>query len=324
MVHGMMTRSPVLRSLRWRPRISRTPERKPGSRPGRNLCLLVTAAVCLAILAAGVIQAQSYDAVQPGNGGAIDGPTRYGDGRLNLDYFRGYLSDTGSIAAGALAWRPADWLKVSLILGATLRLADEDEDIEIWVQSKRDNRTNTVAAIGRPFGDGRYVLPALGALHFYGRFSGNNKLRRTALLGCESVVVSGVITGAIKYLSHKHRPSSGQVDEIAWGGPAASTAHLSFPSGHATCAFAIGTVVAMEYESNAFVPPLAYAAAALCAFSRVNDNAHWMSDVIVGSAIGHLTARALVGRHGGGRRSSLDLEPLLSSRGTGLSLSYRF
>jgi membrane-associated phospholipid phosphatase len=308
-----------------RPAVFRTPRHDCRARFGLDLCLIVTAAAILAILSANVIQAQPRDAVQPrGRGDTVDGWRQSGGVGLNLDYLRGYLSDTGNIAASALAWRPADWLKVSLLVGATLRLADEDEDIKTWVQRKRDDRTNTIAAIGKPFGDGIYTLPVLGVLYCCGRFSGNERLRRTALLGCESVVVSGVITGAIKYLAHKPRPSSREVDGIPWGGPAASTAHLSFPSGHSACAFAIGTVVAMEYKGNALVPPLAYAAAALCAFSRVNDNAHWMSDVIVGSAIGHLTARAIVGRHGGGHESRLGLEPLVSNRGTGLSLSYRF
>jgi membrane-associated phospholipid phosphatase len=247
-----------------------------------------------------------------------------GDIRLDQEYFKGYLYDTRHIAASALDWRPADWLRLSLLVGATLRLADEDDDIKTWLQSRRSPRTDAVASLGRPFGDGRYALSALGALYCYGRLSGNHKLQRTALLGFESAVISGAVTGVVKYLSHKRRPSSAETDEVPWGGPAASGAHLSFPSGHSACAFAVGTVIAMEYEERPLVPLLAYSAAALCAFSRLNDNAHWMSDVIVGSAIGHLTARAIVNRHCAGRESRLDLEPLLSGRGMGLSLCYRF
>jgi hypothetical protein len=246
------------------------------------------------------------------------------DVKLGAKYFRGYLSDLGGIVSSTLAWRPSDWLKLSLMLGATLRLADEDEDIKDWLQKRRRSSTNTVAAIGRPFGDGRYVLPGLGVLYCYSRLCGDNRLRRTALLGFESAVVSGAITGAIKHLSHKRRPSSAEVDEVPWGGPAASAAHVSFPSGHSACAFAVSTVIAMEYEEKTLVPALAYGTAVMCAFSRLNDNAHWMSDVIVGSAVGHLTARAIVRRHCGGSDGRLALEPLLSNRGTGLSLSYRF
>lgn len=288
----------------------------------RLITLLVVALVMVSPGAAG---AQPRDAGRVGDlGDAPASGDRSGPVNLDLDYFRGYLHDTRHMAASALAWRPADWLRLSLVVGVTLRLADEDGDLKVWMQNKRSNSTNTVAAVGRPFGDGRYVLPALGTLYCYGRLSGNGRAQRVALLGCESVVISGAITGAVKYLSHKRRPSSVETDEIPWGGPAASTAHLSFPSGHSACAFAVGTVFAKEYEDTPLVPLLAYTAATLCAYSRVNDNAHWVSDVVVGSVIGHLTARAVVARHGGVRTTRLGLEPVLGERGTGLSLSYRF
>jgi membrane-associated phospholipid phosphatase len=286
------------------------------------LCSLVFG--ILAVSSIEPIQAQPMDGIRHQY---LDGTPRFrqsGDVRLGPAYFRGYLSDTGSIASSALAWRPADWLRLSLMVGATLRLADEDDDIKTWLQSRRSPRTDAVASIGKPFGDGRYILPALGVLYCFGRSSGNDRLQRVALLGVESAAVSGVITAAMKYLSHKRRPSAVEGDEIPWGGPAASTAHVSFPSGHSACAFAVATVIAMEYEEERFVPVLAYGAAVMCAFSRLNDNAHWMSDVIVGSAIGHLTARVIVGRHSGGGESHLGLEPLFNNRGTGLSLTYRF
>jgi hypothetical protein len=75
----------------------------------------------------------------------------------------------------------------------------------------------------------------------------------------------------------------------------------------------------MEYADHSLVPPLAYCAATLGALSRVNDNAHWMSDIILGSAIGHFTAKAIVGRHGGGASSRVSLVP--ATRGGGLSLA---
>ena len=228
---------------------------------------------------------------------------------LNIDYLRGCVTDAGNVLACAVPSRPMDWLKSSLVLAATLRLADEDEDIQAWLQARRDGRSNTVAGIGKPFGDGKFILPALGVAYFYGRFSQDRRLQRTALLGCESVVVSGAITGVIKYLSHKQRPSSGVEDDIPWAGPALATAHVSFPSGHSACAFALGTVLALEYGDKTLVAPVAYGAATLCAFSRLNDNAHWLSDVIVGAAIGHLTAKAIVRRHGGRYSAARDQRP---------------
>jgi hypothetical protein len=126
---------------------------------------------------------------------------------LNVKYLKGYISDTKAIAVSPLSWRPSDFLSLSLAVCAALTLADEDRDIQAWVQSNRSDDSNMVADLARPIGDGKYALPALGVLYCYGRFTGNDRVRRTALLSLESIAVSGAITGAVKYVTHKQRPA---------------------------------------------------------------------------------------------------------------------
>ena len=58
----------------------------------------------------------------------------------------------------------------------------------------------------------------------------------------------------------------------------------SFPSGHSSVAFATATMYQMWYGWKAGIP--AYAFAAVTAFQRLDDNRHWLSDVIMGAAIG--------------------------------------
>lgn len=258
--------------------------------------------------------------------GALSAPgyRRAGKVGLGTDYFAGFLSDTRDVLLSPSAWRPSDWIKFSLIVGITTALADEEDDVQAWVQEKRTSDTAEISRFAKPFGDGRYTLPALATLYGIGRLTGSTRARRAALLGVESFVVAGIFTETIKHTSHKHRPGSGDLEDITWDGPRASGANLSFPSGHAASAFAVATVVASEYRDDAVVPPLMYGAAALCALSRVHDNAHWISDVIIGSAIGHFTAKAIVRLHGGRSDMNFKLQPVLNDRTAGLSLSYRF
>jgi membrane-associated phospholipid phosphatase len=244
--------------------------------------------------------------------------------RLGAGYFINFAADTRSILTSAGRWEPSDWIKFSLLVGVTAAIADEEEDIQGWVQEHRDSRTGNVARIAKPFGDGKYTLPALATLYVVGRLSGSERARRTALLGVESFVVTGIFTETLKHTTHKHRPRSGDLENIAWDGPKATRANLSFPSGHAASAFAVATVVASEYGDSRVVPPLAYGAATLCALSRVHDNAHWTSDVIIGSAIGYFTARAIVGLHGSGGERTFSVRPMLDQGRAGLSLAYRF
>ena len=65
----------------------------------------------------------------------------------------------------------------------------------------------------------------------------------------------------------------------------------SFPSGHATIAFACATVLAWASPKLA-VP--AFVLAAAIAFSRVYDGVHWPLDVLGGAALGVLLATALL------------------------------
>jgi undecaprenyl-diphosphatase len=74
----------------------------------------------------------------------------------------------------------------------------------------------------------------------------------------------------------------------------------SFPSGHATAAFACATVLAWRAPRLAF-PAFALAAAIAC--SRVYVGVHWPLDVLAGSALGALIATALLMLAAAPRRS---------------------
>jgi len=58
----------------------------------------------------------------------------------------------------------------------------------------------------------------------------------------------------------------------------------SFPSGHSSVAFATATMYQMWYGWKGGLP--AYAMATLTAFQRLDDDQHWLSDVLMGAAIG--------------------------------------
>jgi hypothetical protein len=212
------------------------------------------------------------------------------------------------------------------ITGLASVISSSDGSVQSWVQSSRSEGGDQIARIAEPFGNGRYVFPSLGLAYCYGRISGDERIQRASLLSIESALVSGAVSGAVKYLSHKHRPpvSSPDEDEAQWDGPGFHNADLSFPSGHSTLAFALATVMVSEYSDHRIVAPIAYGIASLVAFSRVSSNSHWVSDVIVGASIGHFTARAIEDIHGGNGDGHLSLAPVLDRRGPGLCMAVKF
>ena len=106
-------------------------------------------------------------------------------------------------------------------------------------------------------------------------------IRLSAVLAVESVLVNGVI----KSLFRRKRP--------VWESEAPRPHKLrqplssSFPSGHASAAFAAATILAEDNPAW----PLYYAAAALVASSRTYVKIHHASDVLAGAATGILIGR---------------------------------
>lgn len=239
---------------------------------------------------------------------------------LNGSYFKGYLSDTGAIMTSPLHWKGSQWREATLVAGITAALYSVDGKVKREVQENRTSWGNETARAARRFGEGQYTLPAMGTLYLYGRFTEDEKAEETALLGLESFVVSGVFTGALKALGHRDRPNTGHPSDT-WHGPGLSSSNLSFPSGHSTSAFSLATVFATEYADNRFVPPTAYGIATLTALSRVNDNAHWFSDVFFGSAVGYFTARAICTMHSGAGTAVL---PVVDGKYAGFMINHPY
>jgi len=60
----------------------------------------------------------------------------------------------------------------------------------------------------------------------------------------------------------------------------------SFPSGHATLAFAVSSAMA-NYLNNIYWKIGWYSIATLVGTARIYHDKHWLSDVVIGSAIGY-------------------------------------
>jgi membrane-associated phospholipid phosphatase len=119
-----------------------------------------------------------------------------------------------------------------------------------------------------------------------------------ALRTLDSFGTSVLISQALKAAIREKRPDSNHRD--------------SFPSGHATAAFAIA---AMESHYHPRQSWLWYTGAVLIAESRTRLHRHFWQDVIAGSALGYFTSLAEIrSRHG------LILSPFISSSHEGMGL----
>ena len=243
--------------------------------------------------------------------------------RINGEYVKGYATDTGKILVSPVNWDGNDWLKAGLVMGVASGLYFADADIRNVAQRNQSSVGDKAAVAGNVIGNPFYTLPPLGLFYLYGHFNDDPKARRASLLAVESLAISGAFSWTVKLATQRHRPHAGGAP-TTWDGPGLKMKDPSFPSNHSTAAFSIASVLAEEYGTNAYVPPIAYGLATLVGFSRVYDDKHWASDVFLGSAIGYFVGKTIVRYHTVQGDTPLMILPTVSQQGFGVMAEYRF
>lgn len=245
---------------------------------------------------------------------------------LNLNYWWGYVTDTGDIVLSPLHWKLKDCLIAGAVVGGTVGLFFADQSIRDWSQDHRSHALDTTADIFNTFGDGYVLLPAMGVGYGVGWFFKDEKIKKTALLSLESFALTGLFNTSIKVLTQRHRPGEG-ISSDDWYGSKFTLKNyrLSFPSGHTSTAFAIATVIASEYDNVWFVPPLAYSLATMVGLARIESDKHWASDVFFAAALGYFTAKAVVHRHPNKKKKTdVAVLPFYDRANSGLKVVCRF
>jgi len=158
--------------------------------------------------------------------------------------------------------------------------------------------------------DGKDAIPAAGVLaatFFYATIYKDQDGRSESWQMLEAAGFASATSYLVKYAAGRERPDATN-DPNQWrsGGD-------SFPSLHATAAFAIGTVLA-ESGNDRYRwvrRVLGYGMAGYTGYARLKHNAHWLSDTVAGAGIGLSTAQFVMDRHNGySRLGQLNWIPL--------------
>ena len=118
-------------------------------------------------------------------------------------------------------------------------------------------------------------------LYSVGYFSDDHTMKRNAVVIGASLLTTSVITGTLKYTVKRPRPFT-TYPEIEKATKAISP---SFPSGHASGAFALATSLSLAYPKWYVIAP-SFTWAFAVAWSRMHLGVHYPSDVLVGILIG--------------------------------------
>ena len=213
--------------------------------------------------------------------------------RLNKDYIRSYFSDSWQLVRSPGKWHTKELVTFGVVASAGVLAYTQDQRVQQYFTNHRNEIAHQSSKyIFEPFGSGLGSGILVGGLFIGGTLAHNERVAGTALTAVKSFAIASLGTGIFKQIAHRHRPFQDPVpDRANWDGPFSKFSYTSFPSGHSTAAFSVATVFAMEYRETIWVPVLSYTLAAGTAISRLYDNRHWLSDVVIGSAFGFFTGR---------------------------------
>ena len=171
----------------------------------------------------------------------------------------------------------------ALILGGLLVSDQETADFV-----RRNNDSESVSSFMRNasklMSPGKLLTGSLAA----SQLATSERDRRTFKLAATAAIETGLITSALKEITDRRRP----FEKAALAAdPSFPSEFDSFPSGHASAAFAVMTVLAHEQPENR---KTYMALGCLVAVSRVYLEKHYPSDVFAGALVGYFVAEHVV------------------------------
>jgi membrane-associated phospholipid phosphatase len=185
--------------------------------------------------------------------------------------------------------KTSDWIITASLIGATAASLALDSKVRDLAQSHQSKRNDNVFWFGHVYGSGITAVGVGAGLYSAGLVFSEDWTRETGREILTATGLAGLTTGILKAGIGRSRP-------FVKNGPFSlhpfkfSNEYYSFPSGHTTTAFAISTVLATRIN-NPYASVGFYALALLTASQRMYSDNHWLSDCVLGAAIGTAVGR---------------------------------
>jgi membrane-associated phospholipid phosphatase len=198
------------------------------------------------------------------------------------------------------------------VIGATILSIREDETIYSafkTFQSKHHwvDHLSPVITYG---GDNKTVISVCALFFIGGVALRDDKAKQTGIMAAEALAHAGLIVTIGKTLTGRQRPSFDHGKDLWNWFPASLNMYKegyyksgfdAFPSGHTIAAWSVATVIAQQYREKKIIPILCYTIATGVGLSRITEDTHWLSDVILGGALGYSIGRFVVRERSGTR-----------------------
>jgi membrane-associated phospholipid phosphatase len=248
-------------------------------------------------------------------------------------YFPKLADNTFIQAKAPFVWQKKEWLLFGGIAATTYGLTFLDPIIDKSLKDfgntpGKKQVSKHISELGKLYGLGGLAL-------FCGinLLANNQKGVQTSVLASQSIFTSLIWVSVLKFGTGRERPFyvHQQNETISkWYGPKkigqkafGKYVYDSFPSGHTAIAFSLATTFAHQYPQIKWVAPVSYSLACLVGISRITENKHWATDVIVSSLIGYFCSRQIY-LNRGKKTASINSKRENSSKSISSSISPYF
>jgi hypothetical protein len=302
------------------------------TRMTQRLCILV---LCFAWLAAGGSGARAQDAAEV----SCDGPLQGDELRFpNANVWKRTVWDVAAVPASVVGWDKGDWLRTAAFVAPTVALmVPPHPSLDVRFQRLVDSNRNK--ALDHFFVQIKSIpesvaLAAYGAIIFStAYFRKDKRLFEYGTLALEALAIEQFFHLTTKFMIGRESPYQGNHQGEVHG-PTQLFFPGGTPSGHTATAYAMFAVLA-EYWDKWPLHVLAQVGGLYVATSVIYSNQHYLSDALIGAAMGYYIGRWVV-RHRSSRyrcRRKSDLAwyqkvmwlPIVSQfQSFGLAAHYRY
>ena len=231
-----------------------------------------------------------------------------------------------AVGVASTPWRASqeDWTQFALgaaaVVGAAVVL---DHPVQKALQRGDNASLHTWADHVAPLGNTYSFLIAAG-FYGYGYWNRDNEAQAAGADAFSSLIVATAVLIPLKYGFGRATPAESTSN--AEFKPLSS--RDSFPSGHATWAFAAAASFT-EHYTEPWAQVTAYGLATLVGMARLEQNQHWTSDVLAGALIGTTVGKLVTRlnqrkRFGARGQYQFELEPQLGLGYQGVRMALKF
>lgn len=203
-----------------------------------------------------------------------------------LGYGERFWGDLKELPGKPGSWSAGQWELAGGVLAATGGALFFDDRVADHYAHRHAEDLRELSKAVTHFGDYKYQVPVISGFWLGGYALGSVKMRQIAADSAEaSIIAAFLINPALCYMTGRALPSSGESPSkfrpFTWH-------RYSFPSGHAAAAFALASVMDADLRDTFgyWHTPVLYGGALSVAQSRLYDQKHYLSDVMLGGSIG--------------------------------------